>query len=110
MPGRTTFLRSHASSSHHVVEQTGARSTCPDRSRPAPDIPTKLKPRSTLVATSSTAKAVMDYGAAVGWRLALNHPERVTSLIKRDLPDVELHLLDTRHFALEGKSDETIPF
>ena len=51
----------------------------------------------------------MDYGAAVGWRLALNHPERVTSLIKRDLPDVELHLLDTRHFALEGKADETIP-
>src|SRR5438876_9264494 len=38
---------------------------------------------------------VMDYGASGGWRLALNHPERVMGLIKRDLPDVELHLLDT---------------
>jgi len=38
-----------------------------------------------------------------------NHPERVTGLIKRDPPDVELHLLDTGHFALEGKADEMIP-
>jgi pimeloyl-ACP methyl ester carboxylesterase len=28
---------------------------------------------------------------------------------KRDLPDVELHLLDTGHFALEDKADEMIP-
>jgi len=24
---------------------------------------------------------VMDYGAPVGWRLALKHPERITALI-----------------------------
>jgi pimeloyl-ACP methyl ester carboxylesterase len=28
---------------------------------------------------------------------------------ERDLPDVELHLLDTGHFALEDKADEMIP-
>ena len=28
---------------------------------------------------------------------------------KRDLPDVEFHLLDTGHFALEDKADEMIP-
>jgi pimeloyl-ACP methyl ester carboxylesterase len=28
---------------------------------------------------------------------------------KRDLPDVELHLIDTGHFALEDKADEMIP-
>jgi pimeloyl-ACP methyl ester carboxylesterase len=28
---------------------------------------------------------------------------------KRDLPDVELHLLDTGHFALEDKLDEMVP-
>jgi pimeloyl-ACP methyl ester carboxylesterase len=28
---------------------------------------------------------------------------------KRDLPDVELHLIDTGHFALEDKADEIIP-
>ena len=28
---------------------------------------------------------------------------------KRDLPDVEFHLLDTGHFALEDKADEMVP-
>ena len=28
---------------------------------------------------------------------------------KRDLPDVEFHLLDTGHFALEDKANEMIP-
>jgi pimeloyl-ACP methyl ester carboxylesterase len=28
---------------------------------------------------------------------------------KRDLPDVELHLLDTGHFALEDKASEMVP-
>ncbi len=28
---------------------------------------------------------------------------------KRDLPDVELHLIDTGHFALEDKADEIVP-
>ena len=28
---------------------------------------------------------------------------------RRDLPDVELHLLDTGHFALEDKADEMVP-
>jgi pimeloyl-ACP methyl ester carboxylesterase len=28
------------------------------------------------------AMYVMDYGAPVGWRLALKHPERVTALIR----------------------------
>jgi pimeloyl-ACP methyl ester carboxylesterase len=28
---------------------------------------------------------------------------------KRDLPDAELHLLDTGHFALEDKADEIVP-
>ncbi len=30
------------------------------------------------------AMYVMDYGAPVGWRLALKHPERVTELIVRN--------------------------
>ena len=29
--------------------------------------------------------------------------------IKRDLPDVEFHLIDTGHFALEDKADEMVP-
>ena len=28
---------------------------------------------------------------------------------KRDLPDVEFHLIDTGHFALEDKADEMVP-
>jgi hypothetical protein len=28
---------------------------------------------------------------------------------RRDLPDVEFHLLDTGHFALEDKADEMVP-
>ena len=28
---------------------------------------------------------------------------------KRDLPDVEFHLIDTGHFALEDKADEIVP-
>ena len=28
---------------------------------------------------------------------------------KRDLPQVEFHLIDTGHFALEDKSDEMVP-
>src|SRR5262249_43524303 len=28
---------------------------------------------------------------------------------RRDLPDAELHLLDTGHFALEDKADEIVP-
>ena len=28
---------------------------------------------------------------------------------KRDLPDAEMHLLDTGHFALEDKADEMVP-
>ena len=36
---------------------------------------------STSSASSSFAMYVMDYGAPVGWRLALKHPERVTGLI-----------------------------
>jgi pimeloyl-ACP methyl ester carboxylesterase len=28
---------------------------------------------------------------------------------KEDLPDVETHLLDTGHFALEDKADEMVP-
>jgi len=81
------------------------------------------------------AMYVMDYGAPVGWRLALKHPERITALIvqngnayeeglkefwdpikaywsdhyKRDLPKVEFHLIDTGHFAFEDKADEMVP-
>jgi pimeloyl-ACP methyl ester carboxylesterase len=33
------------------------------------------------IGVSSYAMYVMDYGAPVGWRLALKHPERVTALI-----------------------------
>ena len=28
---------------------------------------------------------------------------------KRDLPEVEFHLIDTGHFALEDKADEMVP-
>jgi hypothetical protein len=27
----------------------------------------------------------------------------------RDLPDAEMHLIDTGHFALEDKADEMVP-
>ena len=33
----------------------------------------------------------------------------VIALDKRDLPDVEFHLIDTGHFALEDKADEIVP-
>ncbi|BCF93111.1 alpha/beta hydrolase [Paraburkholderia sp. PGU16] len=36
-------------------------------------------------------------------------PEDGAHPYKRDLPDVELHLIDTGHFALEDKADEMIP-
>src|SRR6478752_7303499 len=57
------------------------------------------------------AMYVMDYGAPVGWRLALKHPERSTpsgSLSARS-PGRRVHLLDTGHFALEDKADEMVP-
>jgi pimeloyl-ACP methyl ester carboxylesterase len=28
---------------------------------------------------------------------------------KEDLPDVQIHLIDTGHFALEDKADEMVP-
>jgi pimeloyl-ACP methyl ester carboxylesterase len=143
----------------------------------------------TQLGASKYAMYVMDYGAPVGYRLALKHPDRVTALIVqngnayeeglkafwdpikaywadgseahrdalsflvapettkfqyvdgvadvsrkrkpptlivwgkndkifpadgaapylRDLPEAELHLIDTGHFALEDKSDEMVP-
>nr|QKW93770.1 pimeloyl-ACP methyl ester carboxylesterase [Vitiosangium cumulatum] len=36
-------------------------------------------------------------------------PAEGARAFKRDLPDAELHLLDTGHFALEDKADEIIP-
>lgn len=36
-------------------------------------------------------------------------PADVTQLYLRDLPDAELHLLDTGHFALEDKLDVMAP-
>lgn len=36
-------------------------------------------------------------------------PAEGARAFKRDLPDAELHLLDTGHFALEDKGDEIIP-
>ena len=66
---------------------------------------------------------MMDYGAPVGYRIAAKHPERAASLIvwgknddifpeegahpyKRDLKNIEFHLLDTGHFALEEDGDK----
>src|SRR3954466_14688570 len=36
-------------------------------------------------------------------------PEAGAHPYRRDLPDVELHLIDTGHFALEDKADEMVP-
>jgi hypothetical protein len=36
-------------------------------------------------------------------------PRRWRLSYKRDLPEVEFHLIDTGHFALEDKADEMVP-
>jgi pimeloyl-ACP methyl ester carboxylesterase len=74
---------------------------------------------------------VQDYGAPVGWRLALRHPERIAAVISqngnayvegffgdlragrrlafaRDLPKAEIDLLDGGHFLLESRLTEVV--
>jgi pimeloyl-ACP methyl ester carboxylesterase len=76
---------------------------------------------------------LQNYGGPVGYRVAVAHPERVTTLIiqnavaheeglgrlqavvfdvaevqalKRDLPKADVHLLDAGHFALDESADD----
>jgi pimeloyl-ACP methyl ester carboxylesterase len=79
-----------------------------------------------VLGLSRYAIYVFDYGAPVGFRLAIRHPERITAVIsqngnakndpfflpagaqafKRDHPDAEIHLLEAGHFALESQGPE----
>ena len=80
--------------SHALIQRARKRDSQQVRGHRRPLCQARQRPLDQL-RVARYAMYVMDYGASGGWRLALNHPERVMGLIKRDLPDVELHLLDT---------------
>jgi pimeloyl-ACP methyl ester carboxylesterase len=64
---------------------------------------------------------VMDFGAPIGFRLALRDPQRLLALVLQnapvfpepvvrriltDLPEAEYHAVDSGHFALEDRAAE----